>query len=312
MKLVFMGTPEFAASSLRALVKQQKHEILAVVTQPDRPKGRGHKLMMSAVKEYALAVKLPVLQPERVKDPAFMEEMKRLSPDLIVVAAFGQFLPKALLDLPPFGCINVHASLLPAYRGAAPIHYAILKGEKKAGVTIMQMDTGMDTGAMLEKVSVPIGPEMTQGELHDELKEKGAALLLQTIDDLSAGTVTAEPQEETKATYASLITRDMEHLDWTLSADALHNQIRAFNPWPGTYTILPDGKRLKVWKSHVLPGSAEQAQPGQILEADSKGFHIACGTGVLAVLECQPEGKRAMAAQSFVNGQQIAVGEILS
>ena len=193
-----MGTPEFAASSLRALVKQQKHEILAVVTQPDRPKGRGHKLMMSAVKEYALAVNLPVLQPERVKDPAFMEEMKRLSPDLIVVAAFGQFLAQRLY----WTCrlLAASMSMLPCCRPTAAPHLFIcnLKGREKAGVTIMQMDTGMDTGAMLEKVSVPIGPEMTQGELHDELKEKGAALLLQTIDDLSAGTVTAEPKKRPK------------------------------------------------------------------------------------------------------------------
>lgn len=172
MKIVFMGTPEFAAASLKALVESGQYEIAAVVTQPDRPKGRGHKVMMSAVKEYALTQSLPVLQPERVKTPEFQAEMEKIQPELIVVAAFGQFLPKTLLELPKFGCINVHASLLPRYRGAAPIHYAILKGEKEAGVTIMQMDVGMDTGAMLSKVSVPVGPEMTQGELHDILKEK--------------------------------------------------------------------------------------------------------------------------------------------
>ena len=172
MKIVFMGTPEFAAASLKALVEAGNCEIAAVVTQPDRPKGRGHKVMMSAVKEYALTQDLPVLQPQRVKTPEFQAEMEKIQPDLIVVAAFGQFLPKELLDLPRYGCINVHASLLPRYRGAAPIHYAILKGEKEAGVTIMQMDVGMDTGAMLSRTAVPVGPEMTQGELHDILKEK--------------------------------------------------------------------------------------------------------------------------------------------
>lgn len=311
MKIVFMGTPEFAAASLKALVESGQYEIAAVVTQPDRPKGRGHKVMMSAVKEYALTQSLPVLQPERVKTPEFQAAMEKIKPELIVVAAFGQFLPKTLLELPKFGCINVHASLLPRYRGAAPIHYAILKGEKEAGVTIMQMDVGMDTGAMLSKVSVPVGPEMTQGELHDILKEKGARLLLDTIPRLAAGTLQPVPQLEEEATYASLITRDMEKLDWNKTAEELHNQIRAFNPWPGSFTLLPDGKRLKIWKSRVLDENG-QNRPGTVLQADPKGFWVACGQGSLEILECQPEGKKRMEAAPFVNGKYVKTGDRLA
>lgn len=311
MKIVFMGTPEFAAASLKALVESNQYEIAAVVTQPDRPKGRGHKVMMSAVKEYALTQGLPVLQPERVKTPGFQEEMEKLQPELIVVAAFGQFLPKTLLDLPRFGCINVHASLLPRYRGAAPIHYAILKGETEAGVTIMQMDVGMDTGAMLSKVSVPVGPEMTQGELHDILKEKGAQLLLDTIPQLAAGNLQPVPQPAGEATYASLITRDMEKLDWNKTAEELHNQIRAFDPWPGSFTLLPDGKRLKIWKSRVLETTGQDL-PGTVLRADSRGFWVACGQGSLEILECQPEGKKRMAATPFINGKHVKAGDRLA
>lgn len=311
MKIVFMGTPEFAAASLKALVESGQYEIAAVVTQPDRPKGRGHKVMMSAVKEYALTQDLLVLQPERVKTPEFQEEMEKIQPELIVVAAFGQFLPKSLLILPRFGCINVHASLLPRYRGAAPIHYALLKGEKEAGVTIMQMDVGMDTGAMLSKVSVPVGPEMTQGELHDILKEKGARLLLDTIPQLAAGTLQPVPQPAGEATYASLITRDMEKLDWNKTAEELHNQIRAFDPWPGSFTLLPDGKRLKIWKSRVLE-TAGKDLPGTVLQADSRGFRVACGQGSLEILECQPEGKKRMAAAPFINGKHVKTGDRLA
>lgn len=311
MRIVFMGTPEFAAASLKALVESGQYEIAAVVTQPDRPKGRGHKVQMSAVKEYALSRDLPVLQPQRVKNPEFQAEMEKIQPDLIVVAAFGQFLPKSLLDLPKYGCINVHASLLPRYRGAAPIHYAILKGEKEAGVTIMQMDVGMDTGAMLSKVAVPIGPEMCQGELHDILKEKGAHLLLETIPKIVDGTIEPVLQPEAEATYASLITRDMEKLDWTKPATDLHNQIRAFDPWPGSFTLLPDGKRLKLWKSRVQKTEGTRGTPGEILQADAHGFLVACGSGSLKVLECQPEGRKRMPAASFVNGKHVKAGDRL-
>lgn len=311
MNIVFMGTPEFATASLKALAESGKYTIQAVVTQPDRPKGRGNKVMMSSVKEYALSRNLPVLQPEKVKAPEFLAKLQELQPDLIVVAAFGQFLPKALLDLPKYGCINVHASLLPKYRGAAPIHYAILKGETEAGVTIMQMDVGMDTGAMLSKTAVPVGPDMTQGELHDILKEKGAALLLETIEGIVAGTVVPVPQPEQEATYATLITRDMEHIQWDKPARELHNQLRAFNPWPGSFTLMPNGKRLKLWAGKVLADHGSQGQPGMILKAEHGHFVVACGQGSLEILVCQPEGKKQMPAAQFVNGNHVKTGDRL-
>ena len=202
MRIVFMGTPDFAVGTLQALVESGKHEIAAVVTQPDRPKGRGQKMLMTPVKEYALSQGLPVYQPAKVKTPEVIAQLRELRPEIIVVAAFGQLLNQELLALPPLGCVNVHASLLPKYRGAAPIHYAILQGEKESGVTIMQMDIGMDTGDMLSKVIVPIGSEMTMGELHDELKVKGAELLVRTLDELASGAAKPEKQNETEATYA--------------------------------------------------------------------------------------------------------------
>ena len=246
MRIVFMGTPDFAVGSLQALCESGKHEIVGVVTQPDRPKGRGNKMLMTPVKEYALEQGLTVYQPQKVKTPEFVQTLRELQPELIVVAAFGQFLSREILELPPHGCINVHASLLPKYRGAAPIQYAIIKGEQESGVTIMQMDIGMDTGAMLEKVVVPIAENTTMGELHDALREQGAALLLKVIDDIAAGTAVAEPQNDAEATYATLLDRSMEHIDWTKSAQEVHNLIRGFNPAPSTFTKLPNGKSLKI------------------------------------------------------------------
>ncbi|MEG0831924.1 MAG: methionyl-tRNA formyltransferase, partial [Acidaminococcaceae bacterium] len=259
MRILFMGSPEFAVDSLAALVNSS-HEVLAVVTQPDRPKGRGQKLIMTAVKAYALEQNLPVLQPAKISTPEFMTTVQNLAPDLIVVAAFGQFLSKKMLELPTYGCINVHASLLPHYRGAAPIHYAILQGEQEAGVTIMQMDVGMDTGAMLAKASVPVTPNMTMGELHDELKVLGADLLLKVIEMIEAKTLVPEIQNDVQATYASLLTRAMEKIDWAQPALNIHNKVRGFNPWPGTYTQLPNGKVLKLWQTRVLADSYPQVK----------------------------------------------------
>ena len=243
MRIVFMGTPDFAVGTLQALVESGKHEIAAVVTQPDRPKGRGQKMLMTPVKEYALSQGLPVYQPAKVKTPEVIAQLRELRPEIIVVAAFGQLLNQELLALPPLGCVNVHASLLPKYRGAAPIHYAILQGEKESGVTIMQMDIGMDTGDMLSKVIVPIGSEMTMGELHDELKVKGAELLVRTLDELASGAAKPEKQNETEATYAKLLDRAMEKIDWNNPAAKIHDLVRGFNPAPGAFTRLPDGKK---------------------------------------------------------------------
>ena len=310
MRIVFMGTPDFAVGSLQALCESGKHEIVGVVTQPDRPKGRGNKMLLTPVKEYALEQGLTVYQPQKVKTPEFVQTLRELQPELIVVAAFGQFLSREILELPPHGCINVHASLLPKYRGAAPIQYAIIKGEQESGVTIMQMDIGMDTGAMLEKVVVPIAENTTMGELHDALREQGAALLLKVIDDIAAGTAVAEPQNDAEATYATLLDRSMEHIDWTKSAQEVHNLIRGFNPAPSTFTKLPNGKSLKIWGSRLTDKKSEAAA-GTVVEAGKHSFFVACGSGVLEITEVQPESKKRMAAQVFLNGRGVAEGDIL-
>lgn len=311
MRIVFMGTPDFAVGSLQALCESGKHEILAVVTQPDRPKGRGNKLLQTPVKEYALAQGLTVYQPQKVKTPEFVELLHELQPELIVVAAFGQFLSKEILELPKYGCINVHASLLPKYRGAAPIQYAIIKGEKESGVTIMQMDIGMDTGAMLDKVVVPIAENTTMGELHDALREQGATLLLQVIDKIAAGTAVAEPQDNEQATYATLLDRSMEHIDWSKTAQEVHNLIRGFNPAPSTFTKLPNGKSLKIWGSKMTDKSSAAAA-GTVIETGKHSFFVACGEGVLEITEVQPESKKRMPAQVFLNGRGVQEGDLLA
>lgn len=311
MRIVFMGTPDFAVGSLQALCESGKHEILAVVTQPDRPKGRGNKLLQTPVKEYALAQGLTVYQPQKVKTPEFVELLHELQPELIVVAAFGQFLSKEILELPKYGCINVHASLLPKYRGAAPIQYAIIKGEKESGVTIMQMDIGMDTGAMLDKVVVPIAENATMGELHDALREQGAALLLEVIDKIAAGTAVAEPQDNEQATYATLLDRSMEHIDWSKTAQEVHNLIRGFNPAPSTFTKLPNGKSLKIWGSKMT-GKSSAAAAGTVIETGKHSFFVACGDGVLEITEVQPESKKRMPAQVFLNGRGVQEGDLLA
>lgn len=311
MRIVFMGTPDFAVGSLQALCESGKHEILAVVTQPDRPKGRGNKLLQTPVKEYALAQGLTVYQPQKVKTPEFVELLHELQPELIVVAAFGQFLSKEILELPKYGCINVHASLLPKYRGAAPIQYAIIKGEKESGVTIMQMDIGMDTGAMLDKVVVPIEENTTMGELHDALREQGAALLLEVIDKIATGTAVAEPQDNEQATYATLLDRSMEHIDWSKTAQEVHNLIRGFNPAPSTFTKLPNGKSLKIWGSKIIDKSSTAAA-GTVIETGKHSFFVACGEGVLEITEVQPESKKRMPAQVFLNGRGVQEGDLLA
>ncbi len=311
MRIVFMGTPDFAVGSLQALCESGKHEIVGVVTQPDRPKGRGNKLLMTPVKEYALSQGLAVYQPQKVKTEEFVQVLRDLAPQLIVVAAFGQFLSREILELPKYGCINVHASLLPKYRGAAPIQYAIIKGERESGVTIMQMDIGMDTGAMLDKVVVPIAENTTMGELHDALRTQGAALLLEVIDAIDAGKAKAEPQNNDEATYATLLDRSMEHIDWTKSAQEVHNLIRGFNPAPSTFTKLPNGKSLKIWCSRLTDKSAAEAA-GTVVEVAKHSFFVACGEGVLEITEVQPESKKRMPAQVFLNGRGVQEGDILA
>ncbi len=305
-----MGTPAFAEASLRALYEAGKHEIAAVVTQPDRPKGRGKKILFSEVKEYALLKGLPLFQPEKIKEKEAVEFLKKLKPEIIVVAAFGQLLSEEILALPKYGCINVHASLLPKYRGAAPIHYAIMSGEKEAGVTIMQMDKGMDTGAMLDKAAVAVKDDMTMGDLEKELREKGARLLLSVMDKIAAGKAEPVPQSEGEATYAPRITRGMEMIDWTKSAGEIHNLIRALNPAPGAHTLLPSGRILKIWKSSVK-GEKTGEEAGKVLGATKNGFLVAAGGGIIEILEVQPEGRKHMTGQVFMNGRGLKTGDSL-
>lgn len=312
MRIVFMGTPDFAVDSLAALVESSDHEIVAVITQPDRPKGRGQKVLMTPVKEYALEKNLVVLQPAKIRTPEFIEELKALAPELIVVVAFGQFLPKEILELPKYGCINVHASLLPKYRGAAPIHYAVMNGEKESGVTIMRMDKGMDTGAMLAKVATYIGEDMTMGELHNELKVAGAHLLLEVIRGLEDGTIKDMPQNDAEATYASLLDKEIEKIEWSKSASEIHNKVRGLNPWPGAYTLLPDGRKLKIWQTRVMTKENAGTKPGTVVAFSKEGFIVACGNGCLEVIEVQPESKKKMPADVYCNGYKMKLGEILS
>lgn len=310
MKIVFMGTPDFAVGSLKALSESKKFNIVGVVTQPDRPKGRGNKMLMTPVKEYALSQGYTVYQPQRVKTPEFVQILRDLAPDLIVVTAFGQLLSKEILDLPKYGCINVHASLLPKYRGAAPIQYAIIKGEKESGVTIMQMDIGMDTGDMLAKVAVPIGENTTMGELHDVLCIEGAKLMLDVIDKIADGTSVRTPQNDEEATYATLLDRSMECIDWSKPSNEVHNLIRGFNPTPSTFTKLPNGKNLKIWGSR-LTDKKTTASAGTVIETNKHSFFVACGDGVLEITEVQPESKKRMPSQVFLNGRGVQEGEVL-
>lgn len=309
LRVVYMGTPEFAVPCLDRLVAEQ-YEVVAVVTQPDRPKGRGQKLAASPVKEAALRHGLPVLQPEKIKKPGFIEQLAGLRPDVIVVVAFGQFLPKVLLDLPPLGCVNVHASLLPKYRGAAPIHWAVINGEEVTGVTTMFMDVGMDTGDMILKASVPLLPDETTGELHDKLKSLGADVLAATLQQLADGIAPRIPQDNGEATYAPLLTRGMERIDWKKPAQAVHNMVRGLNPWPGAY-CLHNEKPLKVWRTEVWRGGTAACLPGRISWLAEDGIVVATGPGSIELREVQPESKRRMGAGEYIRGYGLHVGEIL-
>ena len=305
-----MGTPDFAVASLRVLVESRQYQILAVVSQPDRPKGRGRKIVPTPVKAYAASVGLPVLQPEKVKTPEFAAQLRRLAPDFLVVAAFGQILSRELLDIPRCSCVNVHASLLPQYRGAAPLNYALMKGETVSGVTIMHMEAGMDTGGIYAQVEVPISPEMTAGELEAQCSQKGAELLLASLPGIADGSLKYVPQNEAEATKATLLSRAMESIDWKKPAQQIHDLIRAFDPAPGAYTFAPNGKILKIWSSRVTEG-VEGVPAGTVLAAGKKSFSVACGQGALIILEVQPESKKRMSSQVFLNGHGLQKGDIL-
>jgi len=303
LRVVFIGTADFACPSLAALNDAPGIAVTSVLTQPNRPKGRQLIHQPPPVKLEAESHQLPIHQPERLRDnPKILQQ---LAPDLIVVVAYGQILPQAILDLPPHGCLNVHGSLLPAYRGAAPIQRALLDGKSETGVTIMQMDAGLDTGAMLAKGATTIGPDDNTQTLHDRLAKLGAALLLETIPRHVAGDIMPEPQDETLATHAAKITRDMGRIDWSMPATQLWNQARAFTPWPGLYTLL-DGKRLKLLE--VEPAEAAGHKPGRVGQADANGIVVVCGNGVLRITRLQKEGAKPLAAAEFLAGTPLPVG----
>ncbi|MBP3637954.1 MAG: methionyl-tRNA formyltransferase [Clostridia bacterium] len=306
MRIVFMGTPEFAVPSLKALC-ENGYEVVGVFTQPDRPKGRGNKVTMSPVKEYALTQNIPVFQPQRIRRDG-VEDLKALAPDLCVTAAFGQILSQEILDIPPMGNINVHASLLPRHRGSAPINWAILQGDKEAGVTTMMMDKGIDTGDMLLKSATPIQRGETAGELTLRLSQMGADLLLETLHALENGTLERIPQDESQMTYDPMLDKQMGIIDWTMDAESIVNRIHGLNPWPGCSTAY-EGGRLKLLRASVAEGKGE---PGEIIAADAKnGLTIACGQGAVCINMLQAPGGKPMNAKDYLRGHPMAVGTVL-
>jgi methionyl-tRNA formyltransferase len=317
MRIIFMGTAELARPILERLCAESpssslQFEVVAVVTQPDRPRGRELKLQPSPVKQSALQHKLPVLQPDRARNPGFADQLRALQPHLIVVAAYGQILPQTILDLPAHGCLNVHTSLLPKYRGAAPIQWAILNDEPKTGVTIMKMDAGLDTGDIVAQKQTPILPEDNAQTLHDRLARMGAELLVETIPGYVSGTIKPVPQPAEGASYARKITKEDGELTWDEPARAIWNKVRAFNPWPGSYTYLGEKqnrKMLKIWTAAIQVGLL--GKPGEILAADKNGILVACSKDALRIIEIQREGGRRLPALDFLLGQSLRPGEIL-
>jgi methionyl-tRNA formyltransferase len=306
-----MGTAELSCDSLRALIASPHSQVIAVVTQPDRPKGRELKLQPSPVKSLASQAGLPVLQPERARDEAFLGALRDLQPDLIAVAAYGQILPQSILNLPPYGCLNVHTSLLPRYRGAAPIQWAILNGDAETGVTIMKMNAGLDTGDILTQAITPIHFQDNSETLHDRLARMGAELLVQTIPDYVAGKLNARPQPAEGATYAPKIKKQDGHLDWNQPARNLWNRVRGLMPWPGAFSYLPGQPQphlLKIWQAEVVERAGP---PGEVLQADKTGIVVGCGREALRILLLQREGGRRLPAQDFLAGHPLRPGQLL-
>jgi methionyl-tRNA formyltransferase len=301
LKLIFAGTPDFAARHLAALLSSD-HEVVAVYTQPDKPAGRGQKLTASPVKDLALAHDLPVYQPASLRNEEAQAELAALGADLMVVVAYGLILPKAVLDTPRLGCLNVHGSLLPRWRGAAPIQRAIWAGDAETGVTIMQMDVGLDTGAMIRKVSCPIAADDTSASLYDKLAELGPQALVDTLDAMAAGDTTAEAQDDALANYAQKLSKEEARIDWSMEAVAIERCIRAFNPWPISWFEVAD-QTIKVWQAEVI--DSDHGQPvGTLLKADKQGIDVATGKGVLRLLTLQPPGKKAMSVPDLLNSRR--------
>ncbi|MGA2037913.1 MAG: methionyl-tRNA formyltransferase [Bryobacteraceae bacterium] len=306
MRLVFLGTPAFAVPTLERLV-ERGHQVLAAVTQPDRPKGRGQTLAPPPVKEAALRLGMPVYQPERVKRPEAVDHLRSLAPEAMVVVGYGQIIPQSVIDIPPLGILNVHASLLPKYRGAGPIQWAIVNGETVTGVTIMRIDAGLDTGPMLLKAETAIGADETAIDLGRRLSVMGAGLLVEALDALAAGRVIPQPQDNAQATYASMLKKEDGRIDWTRSAAQIHNQVRGMQPWPGAYSIFR-GAALHVWRARPVEAGAGHP-PGALVRI--KPPLVACGVGALELIEVQMEGRKRMPAADFANGQRFVENEIL-
>ena len=298
MKIIFMGTPDFAVGTLRSLA-EAGHEITLVVSQPDKPKGRGHAMVPTPVKVVAEELGIPVFQPVKIREAK--DVLEKTEADVCVVAAFGQIIPASILHMKKYGCINVHASLLPKYRGAAPIQWAVIDGEKESGVTIMQMDEGLDTGDMLAKAIVPLDEKETGGSLFDKLSEAGGRLCVETLAKLEKGEITPEKQGESPTAYASMLNKKMGNIDWNKSAVVIERLVRGLNPWPSAYTHL-DGKTLKIWACDVLPQSASKGESGEILEVTKDAIHVQTGDGILVLREIQLAGKARMDAGAFLRG----------
>lgn len=310
MKIVFMGTPDFAGEVLDSLL-QSEHEVLGVFTQPDKPKGRGKKMMFPPVKEIALEAEIPVFQPTRIRDEEVLKTLKEIGPDVIIVAAYGRILPKEILDLPHYGCINIHASILPKYRGAAPIHWAIINGEEETGVSIMQMDEGMDTGDILLTEKIEIYKDSDTGELFQRLASLGGKMIIETLEKLKNNKIIPIKQNEKEATYSPMLTKEDELLDWNMPAKDIYNKIRGMNPWPGVYTYFR-GQRLKIQKSILLEENKNTGlEAGEIIEFSSQGILVSAKPGIIGLEIVQPAGKKQLNFNDFINGYKINPGEIL-
>ncbi len=304
MRLVYMGTPQFAVPPLRALAGAG-HRIECVITRTDKPAGRGRNVAAPPVKKAALELGIPLQQPRRVRDPAFVDTLRKINPDAIVVAAYGQMLPKELVTLPKYGCINIHASLLPAYRGAAPINWAIIRGDAQTGITIMQMDEGMDTGGVLMQESLLIGRDDTAGTLTEKLSLLGAGLITKVLTLLESGALKPAVQDDAKATMAPLLKKEDGLIDWTMPADAIHSRVRGLSPWPGAFTFL-NGKMIKIMASEIVAGSGE---PGRLVAKDDATLDVGTGRDLLRIVTIQPEGKKPMPAADFLRGHRGLEGE---
>ena len=305
-KVVFMGTPDFAVGTLKALI-DSKYEVAAVFSQPDKPKGRGKALQMTPTKEVAVEAGIPVYQPAKIREAQWLSVLEELAPDVIVVVAFGQIIPESILKLPKYGCINVHASLLPKYRGAAPIQWSIIDGEKQTGVTTMMMDIGLDTGDMIEKAVVDITEDDTAGSLHDKLMEAGCSLILSTMEKLENHTAVLTPQNDSESCYAKMLKKELGNIDFNRPAEEIERLIRGLNPWPSAYTKL-NGKTLKIWAADVCGQTGEKAQPGTVLKAEKDEFLIQTGEKILSVKELQLEGKKRMDTAAFLRGCHLEKG----